>query len=105
MSLIDKKTIHHRADAKNYIEDYWTKRSPEFKKLRREELHSEKNELWRQEICKHFPPDKVLKILDIGCGSGFYAILLSKLGYEVTGIDLTESMIADAKALAEEEQC
>ena len=34
MSLIDKKTIHHRADAKNYIEDYWTKRSPEFKKLR-----------------------------------------------------------------------
>ena len=105
MSLIDKKTIHHRSDAKNFIEDYWTKRSPEFKKLRREELHSEKNELWKQEICRHFPFEKPLKILDIGCGSGFYAILLSKQGYDVTGIDLTESMIADAKALAEEEQC
>ena len=105
MSLIDKKTIHHRTDAKNFIEDYWTKRSPEFKKLRKDELHSEKNELWKEEICSHFPPEKVLKILDIGCGSGFFSILLSKQGYDVTGIDLTESMITDAKALAEEEQC
>ena len=105
MSRINKKTIHHRNDAKRFIEDYWTRRSPEFKKLRREELRSEKNELWRQEICSHFPPGKALKILDIGCGSGFYAILLGKQGYDVTGIDLTESMIADAKALAEEEKC
>ena len=105
MSLIDKKTIHHRTDAKRYIEDYWTKRSPEFKKLRREELHSKKNMLWQKEICSHFPPEKSLKILDIGCGSGFFSILLSKTGYDVTGIDLTESMITDAKALAAEEQC
>lgn len=105
MSLIDKKTICHRADAKNFIENYWAKRSPEFKSLRREELHSEKNILWQQEICSHFPSEISLKILDVGCGSGFYAILLSNLGYHVTGIDLTESMITDAKALAEEEHC
>ena len=105
MSLINNTTILHRADAKNYIEGYWTKRSPEFKKLRKDELHSEKKALWQQEICGHLPPEKVLKILDIGCGSGFYTILLSKLGHDVTGIDLTESMIADSRILAKEEQC
>lgn len=105
MSEISEKTIRHRTDAKLYIEDYWTKRSPEFMKLRREELHSEKYALWQKELCSHFPPGKELKILDVGCGSGFFTILLGRQGHEVTGIDLTESMIADARALAAEEQC
>ena len=105
MSQISEKTIRHRKDAKLYIEDYWTKRSPEFIKLRREELHSEKYALWQKEICSYFPPGKALKILDVGCGAGFFSILLGKQGHEVTGIDLTESMIADSRVLAEEEGC
>jgi len=104
MSQISEKTILHRDDAKKMIEDYWTKRSPEFIKLRREELHSEKFLLWRQEICRHLPADKPLHILDIGCGAGFFSILLAQEGHAVTGIDITESMIRDARQLAEEEK-
>jgi 2-polyprenyl-3-methyl-5-hydroxy-6-metoxy-1,4-benzoquinol methylase len=41
--------------------------------------------------------DKSLKILDVGCGTGRHAIELSKRGYTVTGIDLSETQLARAK--------
>jgi SAM-dependent methyltransferase len=40
-------------------------------------------------------PDE-LRVLEIGCGTGAHAVALAKLGYEVTGIDLSESMLAFA---------
>jgi 2-polyprenyl-3-methyl-5-hydroxy-6-metoxy-1,4-benzoquinol methylase len=44
--------------------------------------------------------DKSLKILDVGCGTGRHAIELSKRGYDVTGIDLSETQLARAKEKA-----
>jgi SAM-dependent methyltransferase len=40
-------------------------------------------------------------ILDIGCGTGRHAIELARRGYAVTGLDLSEAMLAKAKAKAE----
>ena len=37
------------------------------------------------------------KIIDIGCGEGFYSIYLASKGFEVTGIDLSEKAIKYAK--------
>lgn len=37
------------------------------------------------------------KILDVGTGPGFMAILLAEAGYEVTAIDFTEKMLAEAR--------
>jgi 2-polyprenyl-3-methyl-5-hydroxy-6-metoxy-1,4-benzoquinol methylase len=44
--------------------------------------------------------DKSLKIIDIGCGTGRHSIELSKRGYAVTGIDLSESQLKRAKEKA-----
>jgi len=44
--------------------------------------------------------NKSLKILDVGCGTGRHSIELSKRGYSVTGIDLSESQLAQARAKA-----
>jgi 2-polyprenyl-3-methyl-5-hydroxy-6-metoxy-1,4-benzoquinol methylase len=41
--------------------------------------------------------NKSLKILDIGCGTGRHDIELARRGYNVTGVDLSESMLAKAK--------
>jgi len=46
--------------------------------------------------------DKSLKIIDIGCGTGRHAIELAKRGYNVTGIDLSESQLARAREKAKE---
>jgi 2-polyprenyl-3-methyl-5-hydroxy-6-metoxy-1,4-benzoquinol methylase len=44
--------------------------------------------------------NRSLKIIDIGCGTGRHSIELAKRGYSVTGIDLSESMLAKAKEKA-----
>ena len=47
--------------------------------------------------------DKTKQILDIGCGTGRHAIELSKRGYIVTGIDLSESQLKRAREKASEQ--
>jgi 2-polyprenyl-3-methyl-5-hydroxy-6-metoxy-1,4-benzoquinol methylase len=44
--------------------------------------------------------NKSLKILDIGCGTGRHSIELTKRGYSITGIDLSESQLGKAKEKA-----
>jgi 2-polyprenyl-3-methyl-5-hydroxy-6-metoxy-1,4-benzoquinol methylase len=43
--------------------------------------------------------DKAFPVLDIGCGFGRQAILLARLGYQVTGIDTSNVFINIAKEL------
>jgi SAM-dependent methyltransferase len=42
-------------------------------------------------------------ILDLGCGTGGHALELQKRGFEVTGVDRSESMLALARAKAVEQ--
>jgi len=44
--------------------------------------------------------NKSIKILDVGCGTGRHSIELSKRGYSVTGVDLSESQLAYAREKA-----
>jgi 2-polyprenyl-3-methyl-5-hydroxy-6-metoxy-1,4-benzoquinol methylase len=44
--------------------------------------------------------NKGLKIIDIGCGTGRHAIELTKRGYNITGIDLSESLLCKAREKA-----
>ncbi len=39
-------------------------------------------------------------VLDVGCGTGRHAIPLAKLGYRVTGVDISEGMLAEARRAA-----
>ncbi|MDD3670379.1 MAG: class I SAM-dependent methyltransferase [Sphaerochaetaceae bacterium] len=54
-------------------------------------------------IEKELNYDKSLNIIDIGCGTGRHAIELTKRGYTVTGIDLSESQLKKAREKAERE--
>jgi len=51
-------------------------------------------------IEKEISFNKEARILDIGCGTGRHSLELSKRGYDVTGIDLSPSMVKKAKELA-----
>ena len=87
------------------IEQYWTGRAEGYSEVNRHELATGQDRVWFQEIRKHLPEGKDLKILDVGTGPGFFAILLAKEGYEVTAVDYTEAMLRQARenagALAE----
>jgi SAM-dependent methyltransferase len=41
--------------------------------------------------------DKSLKILDIGCGTGRHSVELARSGYDLTGVDLSDSLIRRAR--------
>lgn len=43
-------------------------------------------------------PHKGEKLLDIGCGTGFFSIYFKELGIDVTGIDISSKMLEIAKS-------
>ena len=55
-------------------------------------------------IEKEIGYNKDLKILDIGCGTGRHSIELTKRGYHVTGVDLSDSMLQKAQENAQRQQ-
>jgi len=45
--------------------------------------------------------NKSKRILDVGCGTGRHSIELSRRGYSITGIDLSDSLLGKAKEKAD----
>ena len=54
--------------------------------------------IWENKVTGYFPAGA--KILDIGCGLGREAFVLSDMGYDVTGVDISKEVIAQVKKLA-----
>jgi len=82
---------------------YWTHRAPSYSEVNREELATRQHVVWKQvlteQISARFPdriPEQIC-ILEVGTGPGFFAILLAEAGYRVTAIDLTPSMLDEAR--------
>lgn len=81
------------------IENYWHKRSDGYSQVNFEELNSLKKNAWIDLIHEYAPKalGRKIKVLDIGTGPGFFAIIMATCGYEVTAIDYTEEMLEKAK--------
>ncbi|PXW91603.1 methyltransferase family protein [Streptohalobacillus salinus] len=59
---------------------------------------------WLAFTKKHLKPS-ARRVLDLGCGTGKMSVLLSKAGYQMTGVDLSEDMLVEAsqRALTEKQ--
>ena len=95
------------------LKSYWTQRAPTYSQVNQEELDGIQHKTWSEfldrEIRSHFGinisadksvlgnPRNSIKVLDIGSGPGFLAIILAELGYDVTSSDFTEAMLEKAK--------
>lgn len=81
------------------IENYWDRRADGYLQTNLEELHSFKREAWIDLINEYAPKvsERKLKVLDIGTGPGFFALLMAGCGYEVVAVDYTEAMLQKAK--------
>ena len=84
----------------NRVVRYWTERSHDFGTIRKNELHNDMGRRWLEELEARLPAETPLNILDIGTGTGFFAILMAHLGHRVMGIDLTPAMLEEASAMA-----
>jgi len=56
-----------------------------------------------EEIFRRYADEPVHTLLDLGCGTGNHALPLARRGYQVTGVDRSPDMLAQArqKALSE----
>lgn len=90
----------------NYIKEniaYWTKRAPGYSDVNQEELRTAQRKVWSRaldaRIQRHFEGKsrKDIHVLDVGTGPGFFAIILTELGYRVTAVDYTRAMLERAQ--------
>ena len=86
---------------------YWDKRAPSYTEVIEKNLAGPWGGVWADYLTARFPegaPEET-RVLDIGTGPGFYAMILAARGYRVTAVDLSEKMLAEARhnagALAE----
>lgn len=82
------------------VRHYWTLRSHDFGAVRKNELDNDMGRRWLRELETLLPKKNGLRILDVGTGTGFFAILLSQTGHQVEGIDLTPAMLDEAREVA-----
>lgn len=54
-------------------------------------------------LARHLPPDTYCTVLDLCCGMGRHSIPLAQRGYHVTGVDISEDALAEARALARDQ--
>lgn len=57
----------------------------------------------KEAIYEYLKPEPGMEILDVGCGTGNLSLELARLGVRVTGIDVSEPMLAKARYKAERE--
>lgn len=80
---------------KQQIEEYWDWRSTSYTNGATS-LGEEEREIWKQSLLPYLGTGP-LKVLDIGTGKGFLALLFADMGHEVTAIDISQSMLEKAQ--------
>lgn len=90
-------------ELRNQNAEYWNGRASTYSDVNKWELSGESRNSWKSVIgpCidSHFA-DRTpaeISVLDVGCGPGFFAVILTELGYKVTAVDLSEEMLAEAR--------
>ena len=79
------------------IEGYWTLRADGYSETVLEQIEDGRYRHWLGIIEKHLPEGGSLRILDVGCGPGFFPIILGREGHSVTAVDYTEAMLDQAR--------
>ncbi|MFF2016582.1 class I SAM-dependent methyltransferase [Paenibacillus sp. NPDC058177] len=85
------------------VKTYWEGEAELYSEGIRKELNGFQRQAWLDLILEHAPQKETLKVLDIGCGPGFFSVILSSAGHLVTGIDCTDNMLEQARSHSERE--
>lgn len=88
------------------IVEYWNERSTSYSNGVIGELHDERRTMWWNALVKRVAgvidearrEGRVPRVLDLGCGPGFFTALFSEAGCQVDAVDSSAEMLARAQA-------
>ncbi|MEK5029306.1 class I SAM-dependent methyltransferase [Paenibacillus sp. FSL M7-1046] len=80
------------------VETYWEGEAELYSEGIQRELNGFQREAWLKLILANAPQKDRLHVLDIGCGPGFFSVILSSAGHLVTAVDCTDNMLEEARA-------
>jgi ubiquinone/menaquinone biosynthesis C-methylase UbiE len=88
------------SSVKEIVRRHWSNRAAEFDAGMTHGLHSAaQRAAWVTRLERWAGPAP-LDALDVGCGTGFLALLLAGLGHRTTGVDVSSEMLALARGKA-----
>jgi ubiquinone/menaquinone biosynthesis C-methylase UbiE len=83
------------------IRHHWDRRAPTFDERAGHGVVSDDQcEAWR-DLLSRLVGRVPLRVLDVGCGTGFLALRFAELGHVVGGVDLSAQMLEQARAKAQ----
>ena len=94
----DRIPVLEEKDLKNY----WDERADSYSVQIQDELRDGSEEACKQILLSLLPQKRgSLNVLDVGCGPGFFSIMMAQEGHAVTGADMSSSMLREAEKNAE----
>lgn len=79
------------------LNEYWDERSISYSDLIKNQMESPQKSVWEAMILNNVPEKGSLHILDIGCGPGFFSILMAQQGHRVHAVDYSAEMLRYAE--------
>lgn len=95
--------MHSGDDVKAAITAIWDSAAPHYDAGWGHGLGSAaERRAWTEWLTSRIPGRQ--RIIDMGCGTGFLALLLADAGHQVSGVDLSQRMLAVARGAAQQLQ-
>lgn len=88
-------------EASKRTEKFWDESAQIYNDIILEELNGFKRASWQQLIEQFLGAESKLRLLDVGTGPGFFAVLTSLMGHQVTAVDSSPEMLNRAQANAQ----
>lgn len=93
--------MRYKIDLKEIIKNRWDQRARTYDISPGHGIHSrQEKKAWMEILANSLNKEKELQVLDVGTGTGALALLLSEMGHNTTGIDISARMLKKAQEKA-----
>jgi ubiquinone/menaquinone biosynthesis C-methylase UbiE len=89
-----------QSDTASTMREYWDSAADHYASSDHFNSTESQRTLWSLLLARLFPPAEPLKIIDVGCGTGFVSLSLAELGHQVIGLDISPEMLKICQASA-----